>query len=140
MSTFRNLVRSFSDLSTPVPGLHRGCTSSATALAAALVLTGHTLGNPAAVIALGAVAALCERGRIVLGGDFGASISLLPATYAAVPVGPLAGMFVFGASVAGLSMPIAGRIAYLGSRTRTGRQQLALPRRLRLSCPQEWVR
>ena len=48
------------------------------------------------------------------------SISLLPATYAAVLFGPLAGMVVFGASVIGLSMPLPGRMAYFGNRTLTG--------------------
>jgi putative nucleotidyltransferase with HDIG domain len=120
MSTFRKLILSFTDLSVPLLGYIVFVTLSAAGLAAVLVLEGQTLGNAAGVIALAAVAAVCERGRIVLGGDFGVSISLLPATYAAVLFGPLAGMLVFGASVLGLSMPLAGRIAYFGNRTLTG--------------------
>src|SRR5215212_5956124 len=120
MSTFRKLIRSFTDLSAPLLGYIVLVSVSSAGLALALVLTGLDLGNAAGVIALGVVAAICERGRIVLGGDFGVSISLLPATYAAVLFGPLAGMFVFGASVIGLSMPMAGRIAYLGNRSLTG--------------------
>src|SRR4051812_42185292 len=120
MSTFRKLTRSFTDLSAPLLGYIVFVTFSAAGLAVALVLAGQSLGSPAGVIALAVVAAVCERGRIVLGGDFGVSISLLPATYAAVLFGPLAGMLVFGASVVGLSMPLPGRIAYLGNRTITG--------------------
>ncbi len=120
MSTFRKLIRSFTDLSTPLLGYIVFVTMSSAALAVALVLSGQGLGNPAGVIALAIVAAICERGRIVLGGDFGVSISLLPATYAAVLFGPLAGMIVFGASVVGLSMPLPGRMAYFGNRTLTG--------------------
>jgi putative nucleotidyltransferase with HDIG domain len=45
----------------------------------------------------------------------------LPATFAAVLYGPLAGTVVFGASVFGLSsMPYAGRVAHLCSRALTG--------------------
>ena len=120
MSTFQKLIRSFTDLSAPLLGYIVLVTISSAALAAALVLAGQGLGNPAGVIALAVVAAICERGRIVLGGDFGVSISLLPATYAAVLFGPLAGMVVFGASVIGLSMPLPGRMAYFGNRTLTG--------------------
>src|SRR4051794_4621761 len=120
MSTFRKLILSFTDLSAPLLGYIVFVTLAAAGLATTLVLRGGTLGNTAAVIALSVVAAVCERGRIVLGGDFGVSISLLPATYAAVLFGPLAGMLVFGASVIGLSMPLAGRVAYLGNRTLTG--------------------
>jgi HD domain len=120
MSTFQKLIRSFTDLSPPLLGYIVLVTFSSGALAAALVLAGQGLGNPAGVIALAVVAAICERGRIVLGGDFGVSISLLPATYAAVLFGPLAGMVVFGASVIGLSMPLPGRMAYFGNRTLTG--------------------
>ena len=109
MSTFQKLIRSFTDLSAPLLGYIVLVTISSAALAAALVLAGQDLGNPAGVIALAVVAAICERGRIVLGGDFGVSISLLPATYAAVLFGPLAGMVVFGASVVGLSMPLPGQ-------------------------------
>jgi putative nucleotidyltransferase with HDIG domain len=120
MSTLRKLIRSFTELSAPLLAYIVLVTTASAGLATTLVLRGGTLGNTAAVIALGVVAAVCERGRIVLGGDFGVSISLLPATYAAVLFGPLAGMLVFGASVIGLSMPLAGRVAYLGNRTLTG--------------------
>jgi hypothetical protein len=120
MSTFGKIIRSFTDLSAPLLGYIVFVTVSAAGLAVALVLAGQSLGNTAGVIALAVVAAVCERGRIVLGGDFGVSISLLPATYAAVLFGPLAGMLVFGASVTGLSMPLPGRIAYFGNRTLTG--------------------
>src|SRR5207248_7706838 len=85
-----------------------------------LVLIGVGVGSWPGVIALAAVAAFSERGRIKLKGNLDVSISLLPATFAAVLYGPLAAMIVFGASVAGLSLPIAVRIAYLSSRALTG--------------------
>ena len=47
-------------------------------------------------------------------------LAILGAVFAAVLYGPLAAMVVFGASVAGLSIPLAGREAYLGSRALTG--------------------
>src|ERR1700709_285937 len=102
MSTFAKIFRSDAGLTPPVVGYITLVLASAAGVASWLALTGHGLGNPIGVIALAIVAALCERGRIVLRGDFGVSISLLPATYAAVLFGPLAGMVVFGASVIGL--------------------------------------
>jgi putative nucleotidyltransferase with HDIG domain len=72
------------------------------------------------VIGLGAVAALGERGRIKLTGALDVSISLLPAIFAAVLFGPIAAMLVFGASVVGLQMPLAGRFTYFCSRALTG--------------------
>ena len=63
-----------------------------------------------------AIAALGERGRIKLSGSLDVSISLLPAVFAAVLYGPVAAMIVFGASVFGLQMPLAGRLTYLCSR------------------------
>ena len=88
--------------------------------ASGLVLAGVGVGSWLGVAALATIAVLVERGRIRLRANLDVSISLLPATFAAVLYGPLAGMMVFGASVAGLRIPIAGRIAYLGSRALTG--------------------
>ena len=99
------------------------------------MLAGHGLGNPAGVIALAVVAAICERGRIVLGGEFGVSISLLPAVFAAVLFGPLAAMVVFGASVVGLSMPLPGRMAYFGNRALTGAAAAGSAAAVVRSCP-----
>jgi putative nucleotidyltransferase with HDIG domain len=91
------------------------------ALAAALVLTGVGVGEPFAVAALATVAALSERGRIALrGSHLQVSISLFPSVFAAVLFGPLAGMAVFGASAAGLSIPAAGRITYVFNRALIG--------------------
>jgi putative nucleotidyltransferase with HDIG domain len=66
------------------------------------------------------MSALGERGRIQLNG-LTVSVSLLPAIFAAVVLGPLAAMVVFGASVAGhVDLPLAGRLTYLASRSLTG--------------------
>jgi len=93
---------------------------AASILAVALVLSGFGIGSWLGVLGLAGAAALAERGRIKLRGTLDVSISLLPATFAAVLYGPLAAMFVFGASVVGLSMPLAGRFTYLCSRALTG--------------------
>jgi putative nucleotidyltransferase with HDIG domain len=70
-------------------------------VAAGLVLTGHTLGNPWVVILLAAVAAIAERGRVRLNRYLEESISLLPTLFAAVVFGPLPAMLVAAASMFG---------------------------------------
>ncbi len=112
--------RATADISPPV-GIYMGVvTASAIGVAVGLALSGMTIGSVPAVIGLAVVAALGERGRITLHGPLNVSISLLPAIFAAVLFGPLAAMIVFGASVAGLSFPIAGRLTYLATRSLTG--------------------
>ncbi len=54
-----------------------------------------------AVVGLAVVAALAERGRVRLGENIEASISLIPTVFAAAMFGPLAAMFVAVASFAG---------------------------------------
>ena len=120
MSTFPKVKAAISDLTAPVAAYIVAVTLAATMTAVALALAGVGVGSWPGVVALGAVAAFSERGRIKLKGSLDVSISLLPATFAAVLYGPLAAMLVFGASVVGLSLPVAGRIAYLSSRALTG--------------------
>lgn len=88
--------------------------------AGVLLLTGNSIGNPLGVIALALLAAYGERGHITLRDDLTASISLLPAIFAAVLFGPLAAMAVFGASALFLEFPALGRISYVGTRALTG--------------------
>jgi putative nucleotidyltransferase with HDIG domain len=120
MSTFPRISAAIEDLTPPVAGYIAVVSVAASVTATALVLNGVGVGSWVGVAALATIAALGERGRIKLKGNLDVSISLLPATFAAVLYGPLAGMLVFGASVIGLSLPIAGRVAYLGSRALTG--------------------
>ena len=87
---------------------------------AMLLVYGHGLNSPIAVVGLAIVATYGERGHVTLRKDVNVSISLLPAIFAAVLFGPLAGMVVYGAAAIGLAMPFAGRLAYLGSRALTG--------------------
>ncbi|MBA3841576.1 MAG: HD-GYP domain-containing protein [Actinobacteria bacterium] len=94
--------------------------SAAAGLLAALLLDGGSVENWPGVLGLAAIAAVGERGRINLRGRLDVSISLLPAILAAVLFGPVAAMIVFGASVFGLTIPLAGRIAYLATRALTG--------------------
>jgi putative nucleotidyltransferase with HDIG domain len=117
---FPRLRAAVEDLTAPVAVYIVVVSIAALGTAAALVLAGVGVGSWLGVIALATIGVLVERGRIKLRANLDVSISLLPATFAAVLYGPLAGMIVFGAAVAGLSLPVAGRIAYLGSRSLTG--------------------
>jgi putative nucleotidyltransferase with HDIG domain len=123
MSTLARIRRELGDLTLPV--LIYICV---VALATATTFVGLLLYNAqpdragtwVGVFGLAAIAALGERGRIKLSGSLDVSISLLPAVFAAVLYGPVAAMIVFGASVFGLQMPLAGRLTYLCSRALTG--------------------
>jgi putative nucleotidyltransferase with HDIG domain len=109
------------DLTTPVSLYLAAVVCSAAGAVISLVLLGVGIDNWLGVVALAFAAAISERRRIKLKAGLDISISLLPATFAAVLYGPLAGTLVFGASVLGLSsMPWAGRLAYLSSRALTG--------------------
>lgn len=96
--------------------------AAAAATAGALVVSGVSFGDPAAVVSLAAIAAITEwRGVIALRGKIlTVSISLFPSVFAAVLFGPLAGMAVYSASALGLRMPVAGRVAYFCSRAVVG--------------------
>ncbi|MDP9278570.1 MAG: HD-GYP domain-containing protein [Gemmatimonadota bacterium] len=71
------------------------------ALAAGVLGAGQRLGNVWAVLGLALVAATAERGRVRLGENIEASISLIPTVFAAAVFGPLAAMVVGSASFAG---------------------------------------
>src|SRR5262249_32524916 len=120
MSSFPRIKAVIGDLTPPVAAYIALVSLGATAVAAVLVVERVGVGSWPGVIALAAVAAFSERGRIKLKGNLDVSISLLPATFAAVLYGPLAAMIVFGASVAGLSLPFAGRLTYMSTRALTG--------------------
>lgn len=120
MSTFAKIRRLTEDLTPRVAAYMAAVVFAAGGVAAGLVVAGVGVGSWPGVLGLAAVAALSERGRITLRPDLTISISLLPAVFAAVLFGPLAAMIVFGASVAGLNFPLAGRITYLATRALTG--------------------
>lgn len=101
--------------------------STAICVAVALVLDGWRLGNPYAVVALAAVAAVAEAGRVRLTTTLEQSISLVPTLFAAVMFGPLASMFVAAASFsldlrprAGVPHPHLKWLIYTSSRAITG--------------------
>jgi putative nucleotidyltransferase with HDIG domain len=78
------------------------CLAAATAgLALAVLAAGRELGNVWAVVGLAIVAASAERGRVRLGENLEASISLIPTVFAAAIFGPIAAMIVGFASFAG---------------------------------------
>ena len=85
-----------------------------------LLLYGHGLKSPIAVVGLAIVATYGERGHVTLRKDVNVSISLLPAIFAAVLFGPLAAMLVFAASALFISFPLAGRVWHLATRALTG--------------------
>jgi putative nucleotidyltransferase with HDIG domain len=94
-----------------------------TALALALFLElRHPLGGEVwAVIALIAVAALSERGRVQLSGTMESSIALLPVIFAAVVLGPLAALLVGAGSLLGDFRPPYMKLAvYTCTRAITG--------------------
>jgi putative nucleotidyltransferase with HDIG domain len=120
MQVSERFRQAMADLTAPVAVYVAVVTVAAATVAAALATGGRPNVNWWAVAALAVVAAVAERGGIALRGKLNVSISLLPAVFAAVLFGPLAAMIVFGASVAGLSIPFVGRFAYLSTRALTG--------------------
>jgi putative nucleotidyltransferase with HDIG domain len=70
-------------------------------LATAVYLAGEGLANPWAVAGLAFAATFSERGRVRLGENIEASISLIPTVFAAAMFGPLAAMVVAATSFAG---------------------------------------
>jgi putative nucleotidyltransferase with HDIG domain len=90
-------------------------------LALGLALSGWTLGDPLIVIALAALAAVAEAGRVRLSGTLEQSISLVPTLFAAVVFGPLASMCVGAASfLADFKRPYLKWVTYTSSRALTG--------------------
>jgi putative nucleotidyltransferase with HDIG domain len=121
MQVFRKIRAEFVDLSRPVGVYLAGVAGLTAVVAAGLVALGVNAGSPVAVVSLALVAAVSEwRGRITLRSNMTVSISLFPAVFAAVLFGPLAAMAVFSASALGLTMPIAGRLAYACNRALIG--------------------
>ena len=74
---------------------------AAVATAAALVLTGETIGNPWIVLMLAVAAAIAERGSVRFTDTTELSISPVLMLFAAVLFGPLAGGLVGAASELG---------------------------------------
>ncbi len=94
---------------------------TALALALILELTHPLAGEVSAVIALIAVAALSERGRVQLSGTMESSIALLPVIFAAVVLGPLAALLVGAGSLLGDFRPPYMKLAvYTCTRAITG--------------------
>lgn len=120
MSTIINIRAEVSGLSLSVAIYILSVAIAAVGTFVGLLVWGTQTGNLAGVVGLALVAGLGERGRIKLRGTLDVSISLLPAVFAAVLYGPLAAMLVFGSSVFGMTMPLAGRVAYFCSRALTG--------------------
>jgi putative nucleotidyltransferase with HDIG domain len=91
------------------------------AFAAALLVTGHDLGNPWAVGSLCLAAALGQRGQVEVTGALKVSISLFPILLAAVLFGPIGAMLVSVSSMLGEEVrPYTRWILYASSRSLTG--------------------
>src|SRR3954462_12632191 len=91
-------------------------------LAVILMAFGWGLGDVWTVAALCVIAAVSERGLVRLTSTTSQSISILPTLFAAVLFGPLAGMVVGAASLAGeiLQPPHLKWLAYTSSRAISG--------------------
>ena len=96
--------------------------TSAVALAVLLLAVGWDVGDVWTVAALCAIAAVSERGLVRLTSTTSQSISILPTLFAAVLFGPLAGMLVGAASLAGevLQPPHLKWVTYTSSRAISG--------------------
>ncbi len=94
----------------------------AIALALVLVGLGWDVGDPWTVVSLCVIAAISERGLVRLTSTTSQSISILPTLFAAVLFGPLAGMVVGAASLAGevLQPPHLKWVTYTSSRAISG--------------------
>src|SRR3954447_19698702 len=103
--------------------VYAGCLAFASILiAAGLAIAGCDLGDPWAVAALCVIAAVSERGLVRLTSTTSQSISILPTLFAAVLFGPLVGMVVGAASLAGeiLQPPHLKWLTYTSSRAISG--------------------
>ena len=91
-------------------------------LATALVAWHYGLGDRWSVAALCVIAAISERGLVRLTSTTSQSISILPTLFAAVVFGPLAGMLVGAASLAGevVQPPHLKWVTYTSSRAISG--------------------
>jgi len=95
-------LRSFFERAVPVMAAYQAVLIlSVVLLAGGAAAAGVGLEDAWAVVGLAVVAALAERGRVRLGENIEASISLIPTVFAAAMFGPLAAMFVAIASFAG---------------------------------------
>src|SRR3954447_10323957 len=96
--------------------------SCAGALAVILIAFGWGIGDSWTVGALCLIAAVSERGLVRLTSTTSQSISILPTLFAAVLFGPLAGMLVGAASLAGeiLQPPHLKWLTYTSSRAISG--------------------
>jgi putative nucleotidyltransferase with HDIG domain len=92
------------------------------ALATALVAQHYSVGDRWSVAALCVIAAISERGLVRLTSTTSQSISILPTLFAAVVFGPLAGMLVGAASLAGelVQPPHLKWVTYTSSRAISG--------------------
>jgi putative nucleotidyltransferase with HDIG domain len=98
-----------------------GLAGCAVTLAAAMGAMGNPREDLWATAALGAVAALSERGRVQLSQTTESSIALLPVIFAAVVLGPFAALVVGAASLfADFRPPYLKLVVYISTRSITG--------------------
>src|SRR5712692_2969958 len=91
-----------------------------TVLVWGLYASGWRLASPVLVVGLAAVAFLAERGNVSVNQRVVVSVSMLPALFAAVLLGPLAAMVVYATSAFGLAFPLVGRVTYALNRALIG--------------------
>jgi len=107
-------------LASPI-GLYVVSAASVVVLSAtALLALGWGVSSPLLVAGLGAVALIAERANVSLRSRVAVSVSLLPALFAAVLLGPLEAMAVYATSAIGLGLPALGRLTYALNRALIG--------------------
>ena len=104
----------------PLAAYQLGAASVVALVAWALVSRGWSIASPPVVFGLAAVAFLAEGKNVSLADRVVVSVSLLPALFAAVLLGPLPGMIVYATSALGLGFPIMGRLTYAMNRALIG--------------------
>jgi putative nucleotidyltransferase with HDIG domain len=123
-SSFRKVLKSHLGETRPLMLGYAGalCVIAA-ALAMVLMVTTTISGSLWVVLLLAVVAAIAERGGVQMSStmDLEESISLLPTLFAAVLLGPLAGLLVAGASMLGdFRQPYLRSVVYTASRAIIG--------------------
>jgi putative nucleotidyltransferase with HDIG domain len=107
-------------VSNPVAIYLATAASTVTVIVWSLYASGWRLGSPVVVAGLAAVGLLAERANVSVGERVVVSVSLLPALFGAVLLGPLAAMTIYATSAFGLAFPTTGRVTYALNRALIG--------------------
>ena len=104
----------------PIAAYQLGAASVVALVVWVLVSSGWGVRSAAMVFGLALVAYLAEGKNIAVADRVVVSVSILPALFAAVLLGPLPGMIVYATSALGLGFPMMGRVTYALNRALVG--------------------